>query len=750
MKLIELNIVEFGCLKDKHITLDDGLNIISGDNESGKSTVMLFIKFMLYGLPRKTAKGTDRDRALSFDGHRAAGTMTLEKEGRRIRIERQAHGTSRISETLKIIDLDTGEQLNGEAGDLLLGVPCEIFENSCSVAQMRTDINKTQAASAVENLLASADESIDVKKICERLDAVRKEYRLNKGEGGILYRTEAEISSLRIRQREATEKYLRHNQTATRLERRSKDLEVAKVSLAEAEERLSTVRSAEVLSRFDVLSKNKDALEEKRKELTDMEASFVGNTSPTRENAARIRGAADTLRSELNKLRDRENELDSIGTIPEDDALAIAGEELLSSGGKTAVMSEVRAYDKRARAQRMAFIIMAALSAISVSIAIFLANSFILRITVFSFAAVFAAAGIAFMALSVSSGKKRDARCEKFGKKYQELESHLDLCLERAALKRASNEALVAAKIRLATAKEEVRAATKRLSQLVGSKKEEPALLLKEAQDAAERTERFCDTRDGINKEIYMLEAFIDNDTRALSDIDEAELRRAVGEHTVYSAAALSEAERTVKFNRAKYESLSNEVNALKETLAGLTASLEQSPVELADRISALEEKLARDTEFFAALMLAKQSIEEASMSMSGNVTPVISRKAGEMLAQISGGRHESVQTTKNLDLSVEQDGFNVSSELLSGGTRDAAYICLRISLMMRLFGEELPPLLLDEALCQLDDTRAKEMLELLDKLREFGLQTLLFTCHGREQAFCNEMNVEAHCIGLS
>ena len=101
MKLIELNIVEFGCLKDKHITLDGGLNIISGDNESGKSTVMLFIKFMLYGLPRKTAKGTDRERALSFDGHRAAGTMTLEREGRRIRIERQAHGTSRISETLK-------------------------------------------------------------------------------------------------------------------------------------------------------------------------------------------------------------------------------------------------------------------------------------------------------------------------------------------------------------------------------------------------------------------------------------------------------------------------------------------------------------------------------------------------------------------------------------------------------------------------------------------------------------------------
>ena len=164
MKLIELNIVEFGCLKNKNICFDEGINVISGENESGKSTVMLFIKFMLYGLPRKNAKGTDRDRALSFEGHRAAGTMTVEKDGKRYKIERQAQGTTRLSESLKIIDLATGEQLNAEAGELLLGVPCEVFENSCSISQMKTDINRSQAASAVENLLASADESIDVKK----------------------------------------------------------------------------------------------------------------------------------------------------------------------------------------------------------------------------------------------------------------------------------------------------------------------------------------------------------------------------------------------------------------------------------------------------------------------------------------------------------------------------------------------------------------------------------------------------------
>ena len=56
MKITQLNISEFGRLKNTQITLDDGINIISGDNESGKSTVMLFIRFMFYGLPKKSQK----------------------------------------------------------------------------------------------------------------------------------------------------------------------------------------------------------------------------------------------------------------------------------------------------------------------------------------------------------------------------------------------------------------------------------------------------------------------------------------------------------------------------------------------------------------------------------------------------------------------------------------------------------------------------------------------------------------------
>ena len=48
MKINKLKIDSFGKLKDTEITLDDGITVIQGKNEAGKSTVGAFIKYMLY------------------------------------------------------------------------------------------------------------------------------------------------------------------------------------------------------------------------------------------------------------------------------------------------------------------------------------------------------------------------------------------------------------------------------------------------------------------------------------------------------------------------------------------------------------------------------------------------------------------------------------------------------------------------------------------------------------------------------
>ncbi len=52
MKIKELNINGFGKLKDKNIKFNEGINVIVGENESGKSTLLKFITSIFYGISK--------------------------------------------------------------------------------------------------------------------------------------------------------------------------------------------------------------------------------------------------------------------------------------------------------------------------------------------------------------------------------------------------------------------------------------------------------------------------------------------------------------------------------------------------------------------------------------------------------------------------------------------------------------------------------------------------------------------------
>ena len=85
--------------------------------------------------------------------------------------------------------------------------------------------------------------------------------------------------------------------------------------------------------------------------------------------------------------------------------------------------------------------------------------------------------------------------------------------------------------------------------------------------------------------------------------------------------------------------------------------------------------------------------------------------------------------------LSAKSEASGVRSvELLSAGTRDSAYLSLRLALLEVIFEDERPFLALDESLAQLDDKRAAAALKLLASYCASGGQCILFTCHSREE----------------
>ena len=93
MHILSLSVREFGGLKDLSVTLGDDLNLIEGSNESGKSTLLAFIRFLFYGLrPRSAGEElSDADRAYSWKSGTASGGMTLSFGGSVYRIERHEH-----------------------------------------------------------------------------------------------------------------------------------------------------------------------------------------------------------------------------------------------------------------------------------------------------------------------------------------------------------------------------------------------------------------------------------------------------------------------------------------------------------------------------------------------------------------------------------------------------------------------------------------------------------------------------------
>ena len=66
MKINNLKINGFGKLKNKEIELSDGINIIYGENESGKSSILKFISSILYG----TSKNKNGKEISDFDKYK--------------------------------------------------------------------------------------------------------------------------------------------------------------------------------------------------------------------------------------------------------------------------------------------------------------------------------------------------------------------------------------------------------------------------------------------------------------------------------------------------------------------------------------------------------------------------------------------------------------------------------------------------------------------------------------------------------
>lgn len=190
MYIKELNILSFGKFKNKKITFNNGLNIIYGENEAGKSTMHKFIEAMFYGLYIPNKKNRILGRAyykyLPWNSDTYKGILKYTYGKNTFRIERNF---LKEKEEINIYNEQTGKDISKkikynkntrllEPGTDFFGMNHTVFSNTISVGQLssKTDEELTkEVKDKIINLSKSKDESISIKNVLSALDKKKDE-----------------------------------------------------------------------------------------------------------------------------------------------------------------------------------------------------------------------------------------------------------------------------------------------------------------------------------------------------------------------------------------------------------------------------------------------------------------------------------------------------------------------------------------------------------------------------------------------
>ncbi len=744
MKLLELNLASFGGLKDRRIVLSDGINLLVGDNESGKSTLLLFIKFMFYGLPRKGHE--DRERSVSRAEHRAAGSLTLSYEGQDYRIERSLVESGRSANERKAIyRLSDGAEVfrDSEPWEIFLKVPREVFESSVCIGQMRCELTEgKKGTDAIKNLLTTADEGTDMSKVVQTLERLRVTYRHKSGKGGRLSKLSAKIHE----ERQALEKAIADQNRMAELEQKSgttdRQLEEIEEKLAQANRRLSYLGKIDVLRRFDALHEKERALPILDGRIEACKKNhLVCDTIPTEGDAVRLCALADSWEDGRNAKEQADRAArEAESSVDFDASRATVGKKLENGGGLDRIRTQMEGFKKK-RDNAVKLGISAGVAGIA-GIASGMRWEQLL-VGILCLVVGMACSILAFGRAEVNQRQVKKL-AEEWGSTPRELYDYLSSC-SAAFARSVVFSATVAERRRAQQNAEQVwKQADERLAREL--KKQGWNITEvndKAARNVAERICAFLAEYEELQHKRAILTHAMAEDRHRLSTYDETALREELADlGDLADGMDFAEAERQQKWiaeQRNQFKLRKDRADTERISLAATA----QDPIALADRLAALEDEYRRAEEYCEALELTLEALNDASETMSGSVTPQLSKRAGEMMAFVSEGRYAEVRSGSELIPSLaDAEGYHVDTELLSGGTRDLAYLTLRLSLMLYLFGEELPPLLMDESLCQLDDRRMGRVLTLLSRLSEGRFQCLLFSCQNREKDYCRENGV--------
>ncbi|HIZ79045.1 MAG TPA: AAA family ATPase [Candidatus Lachnoclostridium stercorigallinarum] len=162
MKLLDLYINGFGKFHGKSIEFQDGLNVVYGKNEAGKSTLHTFIRGMLFGIERGRGRVSKNDLYTKYEPWENSadyqGRLRLESGGHTYRIERKF---SKNNKEVHVIDETLGKEISPDKAfydQVLCGLTETTYNNTISIGQLKSATDSAMV-SELKNYIANLNTS---------------------------------------------------------------------------------------------------------------------------------------------------------------------------------------------------------------------------------------------------------------------------------------------------------------------------------------------------------------------------------------------------------------------------------------------------------------------------------------------------------------------------------------------------------------------------------------------------------------
>ena len=175
------------------------------------------------------------------------------------------------------------------------------------------------------------------------------------------------------------------------------------------------------------------------------------------------------------------------------------------------------------------------------------------------------------------------------------------------------------------------------------------------------------------------------------------------------------------------------EASALAAKISGLNGRLSAmgDPMVVASSLRDKQAQYQMIQSEYDAITLAQELLREADQEIQSRFSPALSGLAAKYMNEMTGGRYEDVLVGQDFSARTRVQGDTVArdAEFLSAGTADLMYLAVRLAVCELALPEGEPcPLILDDALVNLDETREAQAMNLLKRIA-LKRQVILFTC---------------------